>query len=293
MIWPYDWVWFSTSPISQPAFMSLTVSPSLLLSRSLRTLKKRSSRFYSTNVLDSHVHRGTRFESRALALLEQRMSMTLRRVGGKGDGGMDLIGWWWLPHISQDVLTTCHRRRIRIIAQCKAEKKKIGPKYIRELEGVLHRYHTLSSLKTDPEPGTGPAQIPAAIPIEAIHYPHIPSIGLFLSESPFTKATVVYAQSSLIPLLLIHLPPDDQDGALDQSLPSCKNELGTAIWNSALAGDQGLLGGGMEIRWERSNKSLGRPGLWWKNVPALSAILLKLLARAQRSGLESRPVIRV
>ncbi|KAI0251901.1 hypothetical protein BJV78DRAFT_1207607 [Lactifluus subvellereus] len=45
----------------------------------------------------STVHRGTAFEKRALALLTEHMSMSLTRVGGSYDGGVDLIGWWWLP----------------------------------------------------------------------------------------------------------------------------------------------------------------------------------------------------
>ena len=52
----------------------------------------------------STVHRGTAFEKRALALLTEHMSMSLTRVGGSYDGGIDLIGWWWVPSESS---TTC------------------------------------------------------------------------------------------------------------------------------------------------------------------------------------------
>ena len=45
----------------------------------------------------STVHRGTAFENRALSLLTEHMSMSLTRVGGSNDGGVDLIGWWWVP----------------------------------------------------------------------------------------------------------------------------------------------------------------------------------------------------
>ena len=45
----------------------------------------------------STVHRGTAFEKRALALLTEHLSMSLTRVGGSYDGGIDLIGWWWVP----------------------------------------------------------------------------------------------------------------------------------------------------------------------------------------------------
>ena len=43
-------------------------------------------------------------------------------------------GFHWDPTMKT------YRRRIKVIAQCKAEKKKLGPKYVRELEGVLHHY---------------------------------------------------------------------------------------------------------------------------------------------------------
>ena len=47
----------------------------------------------------SNVHRGAAFEKRSLELLQSTMSMSLTRVGGKSDGGVDLLGWWWLPEV--------------------------------------------------------------------------------------------------------------------------------------------------------------------------------------------------
>lgn len=184
--------------------------------------------------------------------------MSLRRVGGKGDGGIDMEGWWWIPHV-ENGLSVHQRRRIRVVAQCKAEKKKVGPKYIRELEGVLHRFQVPGNLEKNINLERIDLQEPVVANAHAAQPRHISSLGLFISESPFTKATILRAQSSSIPLLLLYLPPED--GPL--ASPSSKCDLGTAIWNPALAGDQGLLGGHMEIRWERSIKGLNRPGLWW------------------------------
>lgn len=181
--------------------------------------------------------------------------MSLTRVGGKGDGGIDMLGWWWIPAIPDDALSPQRRRRVRIIAQCKAEKKKMGPKYVRELEGVLHRYCASSPLQ-EIDDSVHLEDHPAGGSDTASQVRHIPSVGLLISESTFTKATVLHAQSSSIPLLLLHLPPED-------AVALSPENLGSAIWNPAL--ERGLLGGQMEMRWERSVQGPSRPALWWRN----------------------------
>jgi hypothetical protein len=83
--------------------------------------------------------------------------MSLRRVGGAGDAGIDLRGSWYIPH---DAMPASRRRaqrirsddnaidktpravidkwrRLQIVGQCKAEKKPLGPRAVRELEGVV------------------------------------------------------------------------------------------------------------------------------------------------------------
>jgi Protein of unknown function (DUF2034) len=37
------------------------------------------------------------FAMHPLHTLNQHFSMNLRRVGGKDDGDVDLVGWWWVP----------------------------------------------------------------------------------------------------------------------------------------------------------------------------------------------------
>ncbi|KAF9527627.1 hypothetical protein CPB83DRAFT_855740 [Crepidotus variabilis] len=202
----------------------------------------------------STVHQGVAFERHSLAVLRQAMSMSLKRVGGKEDGGVDLIGWWWLPHNSMEPSTrTLHRRRLRVVGQCKAEKKKMGPNYVRELEGVLYRYMTdpkdrarhISCEETD---------------IRAASALDFEMVALLISQSPFTKSTILRANSSSIPFLLLHLPA--QPPETDTNVVS--EELGTAWCNSALGGAQGLLEGCMDIRWERNPLgSGGRPAIYW------------------------------
>ncbi|TFY66124.1 hypothetical protein EVG20_g4968 [Dentipellis fragilis] len=201
----------------------------------------------------SNVHRGTAFEQRALHVLQDNMSMALTRVGGRDDGGVDLLGWWWLPDTRAATLDhtetgeerkvglSTPMRRLRVLAQCKAEKKKLGPAYVREFEGVLSR-HSAFNLNT-------------ALPMPSMAAP-VPTVGVLLSESPFTRASLLAAHSSPAPLALIHLPP------------SRSASIGTAVWNPALAASNGLLQGEIELRWERSFDGGdaggdGRPGLWW------------------------------
>ncbi|KAF8886521.1 hypothetical protein BD779DRAFT_1380633, partial [Infundibulicybe gibba] len=193
--------------------------------------------------------RGTAFEERSLKILQDDFSMSLRRVGGKSDGGVDLVGWWWLPHLDCDISLVAgpdsgsdsQRRRLRILAQCKAEKKKLGPNYVREMEGVLHRYLP---------PPAGLASQPGV--------EQHPSIALLISESPFTKATLLRAHSSPIPFFLLHIPPPPQN-------TDTQGGIGLAVWNPALAGVHGLLKGQFETRWERSTTGAERPGLWYRD----------------------------
>jgi Required for respiratory growth protein 7 len=215
----------------------------------------------ATASVASTVHRGVAFEKRSLNILQSQLSMSLQKVGGKSDGGIDLQGWWWLPLSKRrasapDAPRTwtgkdgVPRRRIRVLGQCKAEKKKMGPNYVRELEGVLGRHNS--------QPGQDPA------------------VGLLISESAFTRSTTLRAFSSQIPLFLLHLPPEptevDQlrEGEAeaeehDEEADAAPDLIGSAVWNPALGSEQGLLRGEFAARWEWSiYTGGGRPGLWWK-----------------------------
>ncbi|KAM5531393.1 hypothetical protein V8D89_014917 [Ganoderma adspersum] len=205
----------------------------------------------------STVLKGVTFEQRSVGILRDHLSMSLRRVGGKGDGGIDLQGWWWLPshclaHTrSKDVQRTpeeaSNRTPLRVLGQCKAEEKKIGPRYIREFEGVVLRHSAY--LATNESGGPVTSRLRSVV------------VGLFVSASPFTKASILEAYSSPIPLALMHLPepsdPSESNQVPEVELP------GTLVFNPALSGENGLFSGHLEARWERSPVSgNGRPGLW-------------------------------
>ncbi|KZV76658.1 hypothetical protein PENSPDRAFT_673310 [Peniophora sp. CONT] len=182
----------------------------------------------------STVARGTAFEERSLRLLRDHLSMSLARVGGKSDGGIDLAGWWWLPHAHAHASDTQGRRRLRVLAQCKAESKKMGPAYLRELEGVALRQHAASDPHADRT-----------------------LVAALISQSAFTKACLLAAQASPVPLMLLHLP-EDGDG------------LGTAIWNAALGSSTGVLGGEAELRWAygvgTGDTGEAAPALFWRGA---------------------------
>jgi hypothetical protein len=54
--------------------------------------------------------------------------MSLKRIGGKSDYGIDLFGTWSLPSVPQP---------LKVLIQCKAFARKIEPSQIRELEGTF------------------------------------------------------------------------------------------------------------------------------------------------------------
>jgi hypothetical protein len=70
---------------------------------------------------------GTHYEYMVQSSLES-LGMSLKRVGGKSDYGIDLLGTWTLPSASQP---------LRVLVQCKALAAKIDPKTARELEGAF------------------------------------------------------------------------------------------------------------------------------------------------------------
>ncbi|KZV94502.1 hypothetical protein EXIGLDRAFT_611656 [Exidia glandulosa HHB12029] len=208
-------------------------------------LVHRGRRALSTKPKLAAVHQGVQFEERSHSVLRSQLSMTLTRVGGKSDGGIDLQGWWWLPPTVPDaapVLATGWpddplRRRLRVLGQCKAERIKLGPHYVREMEGVmlaLNAEHAAAS------------------------HGHPAAVALLVSESGFTRGGLERARQSRVPFFLMHLPPLDVDVDRPEAIGGC-------IWNPVLAS---MLGSDFEVRWERSldTRASSRPGLWWKGA---------------------------
>lgn len=70
---------------------------------------------------------GTHYEYTVAAALS-RLNMSLKRIGGKSDYGIDLLGTWSLPSAPQP---------LKVLIQCKAFTRKIEPAQARELEGAF------------------------------------------------------------------------------------------------------------------------------------------------------------
>lgn len=248
-------------------------TPPFIHSSSSSSLSMAMSRYPSKL---SAVHRGTAFEQRSLQLLQVHLSMALRRVGGRSDGGIDLVGWWWLPFVTES--DNIHRpgalpdtdgllrRRLRVLAQCKAEKKKFSPKYVREMEGVWH----LQSRSSMPLATHSPSP-PSSLAYESIAPDMYPTVALLLSESPFSQLTVLHAYRSTVPFLLIHLPCSSSSSESSQTPSSAGDTgMGTVCPNPTLT----HLVNPLAFSWERNPSAGpltetdayigGRPGLWWQ-----------------------------
>jgi len=247
----------------------------------LRPSPAQSSR-EGTTVRPSAIKIGTDFENRARRFLKDTFSMSLGRIGGPSDGGIDLQGWWWLPPLQGLPVSKDHsaasamkpievtelgrsiadagRRRVRVLAQCKAESKPLGPHYIREMEGVLYG-HIVSLAQRFKRHGV--VLEGSAINISSSKSSQLyPTIGMVVSQSAFTKSSIHRAMASSVPLLLIHLPrlEETRDEQAEMHAASLQ-------WNPALGSEDGLLGGNLEIRWERESTGEaegGRPFLYWK-----------------------------
>ncbi|KAI1744134.1 hypothetical protein F4680DRAFT_282557 [Xylaria scruposa] len=82
--------------------------------------------------VESKVFIGTQYEYNVASILRP-LGFDLRRIGGQSDKGIDLLGTWSVP-------STPEHLPLRTLIQCKAysttKAAKIGPQFIRELEGA-------------------------------------------------------------------------------------------------------------------------------------------------------------
>ncbi|KAI1379416.1 hypothetical protein F4677DRAFT_442394 [Hypoxylon crocopeplum] len=178
--------------------------------------------------LESKTYIGTRYEyivSSALAPL----GFSVKRVGGRSDYGIDLLGTWRVPS-TPTVTSTSNPEPLRVLLQCKvsSQNTKIGPHHVRELEGAF----------VGAPPGwRGPGVL-----------------GFLVAQKPATKGMRDALGRSRWPMGYVSC---SQDGRLEQML-----------WNRR-AEEEGLEGMGVSVRFceDASGQTEQRLVLTWKGKP--------------------------
>ncbi|KAI2624380.1 hypothetical protein GGR54DRAFT_573861 [Hypoxylon sp. NC1633] len=178
----------------------------------------------------SNTYVGTRYEytvADALAAL----GFSIKRVGGRSDHGIDLLGTWSVPGPSTSASTPeSGRGPLRVLLQCKASSQntKIGPHNVRELEGAF-------------------VGAPAGWRGSGV-------LGLLVAQKPATKGVRDALGRSRWPMGYVSCSPD---GRLEQML-----------WNRK-AEEEGLEGMGVGVRFAEGDdgRSEQRLVLTWKGKP--------------------------
>lgn len=105
---------------------------------------------------DSTVALGTRYEYLIQRHLQDKLGFSLTRIGGKGDGGIDLIGTWTIPNLSPASSSVsasftsppAANTTFRVLIQAKrlSAHRKPMPALMRELEGTLESSSSIQSI---------------------------------------------------------------------------------------------------------------------------------------------------
>ncbi|KAI0387498.1 hypothetical protein F5Y04DRAFT_5488 [Hypomontagnella monticulosa] len=181
--------------------------------------------------LESKTYVGTRYEY-AVAESLARLGFSLKRVGGRADAGIDLLGTWRVPSLSSSGVDA----PLRVLVQCKvstSKSTKIGPHHVRELEGAF----------VGAPPGWRSSRPGSGV------------LGFLVAQRPATKGMRDALSRSRWPMGYMSC---SQDGRLEQML-----------WNGR-AEEEGLEGLGVGVRFSE-NTDGGRTEqhlvLTWKGKP--------------------------
>jgi len=110
--------------------------------------------------------------------------MSLSRVGGRDDRGVDLTGTW-LPPPAQPP-----RFAFPVYVQCKTERARAGPKFLRELEGTL---------------GITASRV----------------LGILATRGLCTPGMTKHMQQSRLPLAYCCIEPKEDSGYIKQLIWNC------------------------------------------------------------------------
>ncbi|KAI1412178.1 hypothetical protein F5Y13DRAFT_163819 [Hypoxylon sp. FL1857] len=182
----------------------------------------------------SKTYMGTRYEYAVAAALAT-LGFTLRRVGGRDDCGIDLLGTWAVPSAPAST-------PLRILVQCKAsasQSTRIGPQHVRELEGAF----------AGAPPGWRSSNSSGGSSGSSI-------VAFLVAQRPATKGMRDALGRSRWPMGFVSCT---EDGRLEQML-----------WNGR-AEEEGLEGLGVGVRFceDGEGRSEQRLVLTWKGKPCV------------------------
>ena len=132
----------------------------------------------------------------------------------------------------------------------------MGPILIREMEGVVFRASSPVSQQSGEADERGE---------------DTPLAGIILSSSGFSKQALLQVRSSNVPLVALHVlaqPHTSSANTEDEDATALVERCVSIVWNDRFGSPtDGLLEGGMEVRWVRSltphitgrEESVGRP----------------------------------
>ncbi|KAG0199471.1 hypothetical protein BGX28_007269 [Mortierella sp. GBA30] len=132
--------------------------------------------------VNSTIYRGTLFEYQTQEILRECLGIYTQRSAGNNDLGVDLRGTWFLP-LSASPKPGDKVRHLKVIVQCKMMNAKIGPKFVRELQGSLS-------------------------------YESQPTMAILAISSEFTKQALLPYAKSLWPMALV---------VIDTNTRECRN----------------------------------------------------------------------
>ncbi|KAF9951144.1 hypothetical protein BGZ65_006155 [Modicella reniformis] len=128
---------------------------------------------------DSATYRGTLFEYQTQEILKKHLGIYTQRFAGSNDLGVDLRGTWFLP-LSSSPNPGDMVRHLKVIVQCKTMSSKIGPKFVRELQGSLS-------------------------------YESQPTMAILATSSEFTQQALLPYAKSLWPMALVVIDTKSQE----------------------------------------------------------------------------------
>jgi hypothetical protein len=120
----------------------------------------------NNNKLNNNKNIGIEFENETIKILKN-YNFNIKNTKSSYDHGIDFYGDWELE------------KNYKILGQCKKEKKNIGEKYIRELLGVINNFKKYENNNL--------------------------FIGIFVSDSNYTKNALSLLKQTNIPLIFIKI----------------------------------------------------------------------------------------